>query len=71
MAVQDCLECNESHNRVLDLEATLKEVESAVHNWMDFGERPCQFCGHHHLHDARCVYRLVRYTLDKSTNSGE
>ena len=47
---------NTERTKVDTLLAACKEVVEIIEVRMDFGERPCIFCGHHHLHDLACVY---------------
>lgn len=39
-----------------DLLAACEALVSHISKIIDFGERPCPLCNHHHIHDKGCPY---------------
>ncbi len=40
--------------------AAIEKILQWTDNYMDFGERPCPFCGHHYNHDDKCLFIEIR-----------
>jgi hypothetical protein len=52
---------------------TLKRVRKWVDDYMDFGERECPFCGHHHYHSVvtRCPYLDIEQAIELAGGDDE